>query len=745
MDRRQFVKATAITGASASLTACGNPEEQVIRFISDELLPPGLAVTRRSVCPLCPAGCGVEVRVMEGDVEVERDGVRGVVGTGLAKKLEGQPAHPVNRGRLCARGQAAIQVTYHPDRVRQPLRRTGERGSGQFEPVSWEAAIAEVTARLEAVAAAGNPGAVRFLTRPLRSLRGVVISEFLDRLGAPPPVVHDAFGDALLRQANLESFGLGQLPTLDIAASRYVVSFGADILGTWNSPVSQSVGYGDMRQGRPGIRGKFVQVEFRMSQTGANADQWVPARPGTEGFLALGMARAILASGRRSPSDAGRAGTLIEGWADGLEAYAPDAVERETGVPADTVDQLGREFAENPPAVAVIAGAPLAHTNGLFNALAVNALNALVGSVGVAGGVRFTPVPEGFGGLDESGETVEALARSILDAPVGEEPPVQVLLLHDANPVFGAPPAWRVGDALSRVGFVVSFGPFIDETSILSDWILPDHSFLEAFADHAPEAGTVMAAASAARPAMRPLHDTRDTADVLLDVGRRLEFETPMEWETYEDVLRERFDALPPPEGFDSAWIAAQATGVWVGPEAASAGAPPEARPRAYRPPEFDGGADAFPYHFLPYVSQAFLDGSVAHLPWLQELPDVVTTAMWSSWVELNPRTAAELGVGEGDLVEIRSAHGAIQAPAVIFPGIAPDAIAMPLGQGHENFTRYASGRGTNPIRVLGPTVEPETGAWAWAATRVTVTRLEGAGDLIKFGGALREHEDLER
>ena len=113
--------------------------------------------------------------------------------------------------------------------------------------------------------------------------------------------------------------------------------------------------------------------------------------------------------------------------------------------------------------------------------------------------------------------------------------------------------------------------------------------------------------------------------------------------------------------------------------------------------------------------------------------------------MELNPRTAAELGVGEGDLVEIRSAHGAIQAPAVIFPGIAPDAIAMPLGQGHENFTRYASGRGTNPIRVLGPTVEPETGAWAWAATRVTVTRLEGAGDLIKFGGALREHEDLER
>ncbi len=747
MDRRQFVKATAISGASASLAACGNPEEQLVRFISDEPLPPGLAVTRRSVCPLCPAGCGVEVRVMEGDVEVVRDGVRGIVKKGLAKKLEGLPGHPVNRGRLCARGQAAIQVTYHPDRVRQPLRRTGDRGSGAFAPVSWDEALAELAARLEALLQDGDPRGLRFLTRPLRSRRGVVISEFLERFGAPAPVVVDLFGDAVLRQANLESFGFHQLPTLDIAQSRYVVSFGADILGTWNSPVAQSVGYGELRQGRPGIRGKFVQVEFRMSQTGANSDQWVAARPGTEGFLALGMARAILASGRRSPSDGGRAGELIEGWSDGLQAYAAEAVEQVTGVPAATVEQLGREFADNGPAIAVIAGVPLAQTNGLFNALAVNALNALAGSVGVPGGVRFTPVLEGLRGLDAAGETIETLARSILETPAGGAPPVDVLLVHDANPVFGAPPAWGVGEALARVGFIASFGSFQDETSAMADLILPDHSFLEALVDHVPEAGTARAAASAARPAMRPLHDTRDMADVMLDVGRRLALDLPTEWETYEDVARERFEALPPPEGFDSAWIAAQANGVWIGPEAPvpEPASFPDVRPRAYAAPEFDGGADAYPFHFLPYVSQAFLDGSLAHLPWLQELPDVVTTAMWSSWVELNPRTAAELGVEAGDLVEVRSAHGALQAPALIFPGIAPDAVAMPMGQGHENFTRYATGRGANPVRVLAPTVEPETGGWAWAATRVTIARLEGAGDLVRFGGALREHPDLER
>lgn len=746
MDRRQFVKATAITGASATLAACGSPEEQLIRFISDEILPPGLAVTRRSVCPLCPAGCGVEVRVMEGDVQVVRDGVAGVVRTGLAKKLDGQPDHPVSLGKLCARGQAAIQVTYHPDRIRQPLRRTGARGSGQFEPVSWDEAVSELTSRLEALAGAGRPSAMRMVTRPLRSRRGELIAQFLERFGAAPAVKVDVFGDGVLRQANLESFGFRQLPTLDLAESRYVVSFGADLLGTWNSPVSQSVGYGEMRQGRPGARAKFVQIEPRMSQTGANADQWVPARPGTEGVLALGMARAIIDTGERSPEDAGRAGAMIAGWSEGLASYTAGEVATITGVPASVVEQLGREFARNMPAIAVIAGAPLAHTNGLFNALAVNALNALVGSVGVPGGVRFAPQPQGFDDALAGGASIRELAAEILASPDGGDASVEVLLVNDANPVFGTPPDWQVGEAFGRVPYIVSFGSFLDETSVLADLILPDHSFLESLADHVPESGVSAAAASAARAAMRPLHDTRDMGDVLLDVGRNLELENPLEWETYEDLVSARFEALPAPEGFDSAWTAAQAGGVWVDPSGSPAEAePPSALPvaRSYSDPEFDG--DERRFHLLPYVSQAFLDGSLAHLPWLQELPDAVTTAMWSSWVEINPRTAEELGIGDGDLVEVRSGHGVIQAPALIFPGIAPDVVAMPLGQGHETFTRYASGRGANPIRVLAPVGEAETGELAWASTRVDVTRIDGESGLIMFAGALREDQEQGR
>jgi molybdopterin-containing oxidoreductase family iron-sulfur binding subunit len=143
----------------------------------------------------------------------------------------------------------------------------------------------------------------------------------------------------------------------------------------------------------------------------------------------------------------------------------------------------------------------------------------------------------------------------------------------------------------------------------------------------------------------------------------------------------------------------------------------------------------------LPYASQAFMDGSAAHLPWLQEMPDPLTSAMWSSWIEINPRTADQLGVKLGDLVDVTSSQGTLRAPVVVFPGIAPDVVAMPVGQGHDTFTRYASKRGVNPIEILSPLTEAETGALAWAATRVKIARAgDNDGRLILFAGEMREN-----
>jgi anaerobic selenocysteine-containing dehydrogenase len=175
---------------------------------------------------------------------------------------------------------------------------------------------------------------------------------------------------------------------------------------------------------------------------------------------------------------------------------------------------------------------------------------------------------------------------------------------------------------------------------------------------------------------------------------------------------------------------------------AASAGA--KAPALQYAEPVFDGDVAQYPYHFLPYASQALGDGSTAHLPWLQELPDPMSSAMWCSWVEINELKARELGIAEGDLVEVTSTQGSVLAHAFLNPGLAPDAVAMPVGQGHTNFTRYATNRGVNPISILAPTTIPETGTLAWSATRVKIARVGGpdTDGLILFGGATRERPD---
>ncbi len=758
MDRRSFIKLTAVSGTTAALASCGNPENQLIRFVPDEDIVPGIALWKPSVCPLCASGCGLTVRVMDADAEVTRNGQAGTVRIYAAKKLEGGPTHPINHGALCARGQSAIQVTYHPDRITQPLKRAGDRGAGRYEAISWDAALMEIVSRLDGLEGAGNQRALAALTHSGSGHRAVLMQQFLARFGAAGPLKYELFGDDVLRHANGLSFGREQLPTFDFPNARYVISFGADFLGTWNSPVSQSVGYGLMRQGRPGIRGAFVQVESRMSQTGANADEWVPARPGTEGVLALGLAHVIMSAKLRPASAGGRAGALIEGWSTGLSDYAPEQVEKQTGVTAARVERLAREFAERSPAAAIIGGSPLAQTNGLFSALAVNALNALVGSVGQPGGLFFTPQfdvriasKSGVAAASRR-DSLEKVAADIL---AGGPSVPQVLLLDNVNPVFTTPKAWKVKEALEKTPYIVSFGSFLDETSVLADLILPDHSFLESWAEAVPESGALVAVASVGAPVMRPLHDTRATTDVLLDIGRRLRRPLMLPWETFEEMLGATFAALPAPAEGTDAWTDAQEKGVWSGalPAALTSSLAPSAngatgasRAVSFAEPQFDGDPQQYPFHFLPYASSVFLDGSLAHLPWLQEMPDPLTSAMWSSWVEINPATAERLGIAQGDVVEIASAHGVLRSAAMMSPGIAPDLIAMPAGQGHQTFTRYASGRGENPVDLLAPLTEAATGAPAWAATRVKISRVgDPDGRLVLFAGGMREQEEQQR
>src|SRR3989442_1409214 len=229
MDRRQFIKISGLTGSSATLASCGNPEYHLIRFIPEDRIVPGTAVWRPSICPLCPAGCGLIARVMDSEVEVMRNGQLGLTRMGLAKKLEGLPDHPINHGKLCTRGQAAAEITYHPDRVGHPLKRSGERGDGQFTEISWDDALKELVAKLDGIE---DPKKLAMVVPHRPGLRNELFKQFTSKFGASDPMTFEFFGDDVLRHANALSFGNYQLPTLDLGESKYVLSFGADFLGT---------------------------------------------------------------------------------------------------------------------------------------------------------------------------------------------------------------------------------------------------------------------------------------------------------------------------------------------------------------------------------------------------------------------------------------------------------------------------------------------------------------------------------
>lgn len=773
MDRRAFIKLTAVSGATTAAGACSVPGESLIRFVPDEDIVPGQAVWKPGVCTLCSAGCGLTVRLMDADADAVRDGQTGVKRILAAKKLEGNPEHPVNHGRLCVRGQAGIQVTYHPDRITQPLRRTGDRGTGRYEAIAWEEALAELAKRLDAVRTTTGPARLAWLGRADAGHRGALVTAFVKRLGGIGPISFDVFGDDVLRQANARSFGRHQLPTFDLAQARYVLSLGADFLGTWNSPVAQSVSYGAMRQGRRGIRGSFVQVESRMTQTGANADEWLPANPGTEGALALGLAHVIIAHGARGARGAiradaaGRAGAQIEEWAEGLPSFNPEAVAGFTGVSATRIERLAIELAENRPSVVLVSGPPLAHTNGLFTALAVNALNALLGAFDQPGGFSFTPQANvaamaKIDALTQPLTETPSLRAFVADRLANTASTPELLVVDGVNPIFTAPPAWGLRESLMRVPSIVSVGAFLDETSALADLILPDHSFLESWTDAVPESGASTGVISVAAPAMRPLHNTKSTVDALLDVSAKLQQPLEWPWQTHEELLTASIGTLPPADKDGDVWSEVQMRGGWWGdlpaalrrgdplsdntPRGRTAPArgstpPSPTRAEAFTTPRFEGDDSTFPFHFLPAISPTFLDGSLAHLPWLQETPDPLTSAMWSAWVEINPETAQNLGIRDGDIVRVSSPHGSIDAAAILSPGIAPTLVAMPAGQGHTSYTRYASGRGANPFALLAPVTDEATGALAWAATRVKLERVSGPdGRLVLFAGGLREH-----
>ena len=742
LTRRQFLTLMGGSTAGAILfQACGVPEEELLVQSPVEMpedLVTGLDNWYATLCRQCPTSEGVVIRVMEG----------------RAKKVEGNLDYPINRGKHSARCEAGLQALYHPDRIQGPLVRVGERGSRRFEEISWTDAIARLTYQLQRLQDAGRQSSMVMVTDPVGAHLGMVLERFVSRFGGRH-LPYEPLERTTLRAAVKQVFGQDMMPDFDIENAAYVLSFGADFLNTWVSPVRYARGYGQFRQGDR-ERGTLVHVESRFSMTAANADEWVHVTPGMEGLLALSIAQVIISEGL---GDARAANVLTAGGAVSMDSWAPEIAADKVGVPAERIRQIAVEFAEHRPSLAFGGGSAAAHTNGLANLMAIYSLNYLVGSVGQPGGVIFNPRP----GLSDI-PAAPAIAsfddwrRLVADMKRGD---VQVMMVRGADPVYGLPVSLGFEDALfpykdsQGVPFIYSFSSIMDDTTSLADLILPEHSYLEDWGSDVPDPGPGYQLLGFQQPVVRPFFEprgihlgTRGFADVLLATAQGLNLDLGLPGDTFKDILQDGASQLfsmnrgsvRAPD-FRSFWNGVLQRGGWwdASARATDTVPTPPSLQQIAEPSFATQDTDSFPFHLIPFASTSLGDGSGAPLPWLQATPDPVATATWRTWVEINLRTAERMGISEGDVVSVTSPHGTIEALALPHPGMPPDVVSIPIGQGHRAGGRYAEGRGANVFSILSPLADSVTGALAWAATRVSIEKTGRWIRLPKFENTVPE------
>lgn len=556
-----------------------------------------------------------------------------------------------------------------------------------------------------------------------------LVERWLEVMGAPPMVrfnLQALFdGRSTTAQAADTLFGSSQLPVYDIANADMIFSFGANFLETWQSPVAYSRAFGEFRQGQTGGRGFFVQFEPRLSATAASADEWVPLRPGSDGLVALAIGRIIIEQGL------GKVGAFGQQEAGLYRDVDVGAAAAASDVPVEDLERFANLIASADRPVAIPGGSPLGQQNGYAAYQDIQGLNLILRRFGQRGGVYLSqlsptdtmpaaPTPDSF-------NAVQGLINRI---NLGE---VDLLFIHGANPVYELPKAIGIAEALSEVPFVVSFNSFVDETAIYADLILPDHTYLESWGYQVASPSADRPAISNQQPIVQPVYDTRATSDVLLTLAAKMGgvVAEALPWASEILFLEDSSGAL-----FGSSlsaytaktagefWNMWRQNGGWWSERELRFEPEPVGffdQPLPADTPSFQGDPQDFPLHLLPYSGVCMGDGSGANLPWLQELPDPMTTACWQNWIEIHPQTAERLGVGNNDVVKLISPHGEMETIVVVYPGIRPDVIAIPLGQGHQDYGRYAADRGSNPVDLLAPITDPQSGSLAWAATRVRV------------------------
>lgn len=746
-----------------------------------------------TTCLLCAGGCGIKARLVNGNRVIY---------------LEGNAANPVNAGGVCPLCASGAQFLYAPYRVAKPMKQMGKRGDASgFQPISWADALTELSGRLSKIRSENKPHTVACITDSRRSSMDDLWRQFLLAYGSPNLFKTPSQADSLELAASLAT-GKQTPFAFAVENASYILSFGADLVEGWGSPGRMQSAFDRWRRQTSGKdAAKIVQIESRCSMTAAKADRWIAAEPGSEAALALGIAQVMV---KENLYDADFVNSYVFGFEDWTDSegkkrtgfkslvlskeYAPEELAKTTGVAASVIQELAREFAAKKDAVAVWGANQGDIPGRVYHDLAFFALNALKGGL-AAGMVTLAPKAP-LGALPEMKQDDIAQAglkqlrldlaqpkkaplpgnsiHSFLDCVArGAGYPIQLLMVHEANPAYSLFETSVFKNAREKIGYMVTFSSYMDETALQSDLILPNHTAFERFDDVIGLPGAHYAYYAVASPVIKPRKETKHTGDVLMELasGMGESFSSAIPWKTYDAFLKERVKGLAASQ--KGALALKEGTEIWKSQpgdvlelnytqddlwKKLAEGACWYDVPMdlvhnldtasgkielALQALQKKGVTSAEDKDFLPHFAPLQLSGDAKEYPLLLVSrrtislaneylanPPFMTKTLWnfdlkghSQFVELNPKTAESLKLNEDDQATIKTSQGEVEVLVHLSPAARPGVVYVLQGLGHKAYDEYIQDKGVNANNLVEVQMDPVTGLGTIWATRAQLRR----------------------
>lgn len=517
IGRREFLKllgisgTAAVTGAWSAHMLLDIPEKVFTRIHSGSLVES----RENSLCSLCPGGCGLRVRLIDG----------------IPVRIMGNPYYPINRGSVCPLAESGIEYMFHPDRIRQPLKRTGPRGSDNWTPITWDEALNMVGHRLQNLLSRNEPEKLALITSRDNTLTTDLYRRFMDAFGSS-----GFFKTGYPNNFNLPvriAQGTDLMPAFDFEHTGLVLNFDLDVLDAPLTPVYFNRVYGS-------TEARIIHFSSYRSRTAVRSTEWYPIKVGTGAALALGMANVIIRDSTYDHAFIRNHTFGFEDWVDSdgqnrtgfrqfvLTDYSPEKVAGLTGLAPGQIIDIARKFAETDRAFAIGGGQTTEYTNGVYTQYAIHALNALKGNLNREGGLLFPDRDYMVDTVADDDQQKESFFQRtgsfehLLMKTEQEKSTIDTLLIHQSDPVSMGKRVFNAKKFLENIPFIVSIGSFMNESARLADLILPEPSILESW-DASMHSPTVPYSHFAVqKPVIEKIDDTMQFGDFLLRLSKEL-------------------------------------------------------------------------------------------------------------------------------------------------------------------------------------------------------------------------------